>query len=237
MVPIAIVTIALAFLAVEMIIQTVEARRGKEVHGYFMPDPPMPAVVPVNYERMAASLGEFGIRPPANVFMHEGHTWTSVKGSGRTEIGISAFARKAIGKIDGLELPEVGEAVKKGERLFALKQGARLAGFVAPIDGTIVEVNAAMASGGVDSSEWILKVEPDNLSDDIKVMKVAEDAVRWVYSELSRLQQLVSSQIPRLQTVGITMQDGGVALDSLFESLDDEAWNAFTDQFLKSEQN
>lgn len=235
MVPIAIVAIALAFLAVEMIIQAIEARRGKEVYGYFMPDPPEKALAPhPNYSRMVASLGDFGINPPANVYLHDGHTWIAVEESGETEIGVSALARKAIGKVDRIDLPKIGQKVHKGERLFALRQGTRKADFIAPIDGTITGVNDAPASGrNAGSNDWICKVKPENLSRDLKVMKIAEDAAKWIYDELFRLQQLVASQMPRLQTVGITMQDGGIALDNLLESLDDEAWETFNEQFLK----
>ena len=228
MVPIAIVTIALAFLAVEMIIQAVEARRGKDVYGFFTPDPPEKASqAPTNYSRMAASLDAFDIRPPANVFLHEGHTWAAVEKSGEAEIGVDPLARKAIGKIDGIELPKVGREVRRGEKLFSLRQGARAADFVSPIEGSVTEVNDSL-----DSGDWVCKVSPRNLSDDLKAMRIAEDGVRWIYSELSRLQEMVAMQMPRLQTVGVTMQDGGLALDNLLEALDDEAWQAFGEQFL-----
>lgn len=234
MVPIVIVAIALAFLAVEMIIQAIEARRGKDVYGFFTPDPPEEETgVQTNYSRMAACLTDFGITPPANVFLHEGHTWAAVEESGEAEIGVEPLARKAIGKIDGIGLPKVGRKVRRGEKLFSLRQGARAADFVSPVDGVVTEVNDSLAdSADMDSGDWICKVSPRNLSDDLKFMKIAEDGVRWIYDELSRLQAMVAAQMPRLQTVGITMQDGGLALDSLLEALDDEAWQAFGEEFL-----
>jgi hypothetical protein len=68
-------------------------------------------------------------------------------------------------------------------------------------------------------------------------MKFAEDAVKWTYDELSKLQELVAMQIPRMQTVGATMQDGPLALDNLLEGLDDETWDMFQERFLKNSQN
>ena len=234
MVPIAIVAIALAFLAVEIIIQAVETRRGKDVYGFFTPDPPEEAAqTPANYSRMAASLDAFDIKPPANVFLHEGHTWAAVEKSGEAEIGVDPLARKAIGKIDGVGLPNVGRKVRRGEKLFSLRQGMRAADFVSPVDGVVTEVNDSVARGaGMDSADWICKVNPRNLSDDLKALRIAEDGVRWIYGELSRRQEMVAMQIPRLQTVGVIMQDGGLALDNLLEALDVEAWEAFNEQFL-----
>ncbi len=236
MVPIAVVAIVLAFVAIEMIIQAIEARRGENVYGYFMPDPPEKATgVPANYSRMVASLADFDITPPPNVFLHEGHTWAAIEKSGDAEIGVSPLARKAIGKINDIELPKVGREVRRGQKLFSLKQGTRAAEFVSPVDGVVTEVNDSLGRGAdMGSSDWVCRVRPQNLSKDLKVLKIAEDGVRWIYSELFRLQQLVSAQMPRLRMVGVTMQDGGLALDNVLESLDDEAWKAFNEQFLKN---
>ncbi|MBI4830066.1 MAG: hypothetical protein HY801_00620, partial [Candidatus Lindowbacteria bacterium] len=85
-----------------------------------------------------------------------------------------------------------------------------------------------------DSSEWICRIRPASLSTDIKALRFAEDAAKWIYEELFRLHQLVAAQMPRLQAVGVTMQDGALSLESLLESLDDEAWKMFEEEFLKN---
>jgi len=236
MVPIAIAGIALAFLGVELIIQMVQARRGKEVYGFFMPDPPLKASeMPANFSRMISALQAFGIKPPSNVYLHPGQTWAAVEGTGETKIGVNALASKAIGKVDSLSLPKVGQTVRQGERLFSLRQGNRTAEFVAPMDGTISSINETLAErNSLDPSDWICKVQPENLSISVKAMKFAEDAIKWTYDELSKLQEMVAMQIPRMQTVGATMQDGPLALDKVLETLDDETWNMFQDRFLKN---
>ena len=236
MVPIAIAGIALAFLAVELIIQAVQASRGKEVYGFFMPDPPLEASdMPPNFSRMVSSLKAFGINPPSNVFLHPGQTWAAVGGAGDAIIGVNALVSKAIGKVDSLVLPKLGQTVRQGEKLFSLRQGNRTAEFVAPMDGTISSINEALAeSDSLDPSDWICRVQPENLSTSVKAMKFAEDAIQWTYDELSKLQEMVATQIPRMQTVGATMQDGPLALDKVLETLDDETWNMFQDRFLKN---
>jgi glycine cleavage system H lipoate-binding protein len=236
MVPIAIVAIMLMFLTVEAIIQFIKARRGEEVYGFFMPDPPIE--IPQRqalFPRMVSALTDFGICPPANVFLHEGHTWTAVEESGEAKIGIDAFVRKAIGRIDALELPPIGQTVRRGERLFALRQGSRVAEFVAPMNGTISAVSeSALFPEAISSSDWICQVRPDSLSSDLSVLKFAEDGIKWIYEELLRLQDLVVMQMPRLRAVGVTMQDGPLALKDLFENLDDDTWRMFSREFLKN---
>ncbi len=236
MVPLAIVGIILAFLAVEIAIQFIEHRRGGEVYGFFMPDPIGEAShLPANYARMVDCLRDFGIAPPKNAFLHRGHSWAAIAESGEAEIGLDAFARKAIGRVDEVELPAMGRSVRQGEKLFAVRQGSRVAEFVAPIDGIVSSVNDTLSRRrDLDSSGWVCKVRPSNLSANLKVLKVAEEAVRWIYDELFRLQELVAAQMPRLQTVGVTMQDGALALDNLLETLDDEAWKLFRERFLEN---
>lgn len=237
MVPLAIVAVIVMFLAVETVIQYVKRRSGEEVYGFFIPDPPEEiSEAPENFPRMVASLTDFGIRPLCNQFLHDGHTWAVVEESGEAGIGVDSLARKAIGKIDACELPEVGQTVRQGEKLFTLRQGNRVAEFVAPLEGTITHVKDDI-SGDMDSSEWICRIQPANLSSNLGALKFAEDGVRWIYEELLRLQDLVVAQIPRLETVGVTMQDGPLALDSLLENLDDETWNMFEQHFLKKSSN
>ncbi|MBI4830067.1 MAG: hypothetical protein HY801_00625, partial [Candidatus Lindowbacteria bacterium] len=109
MVPIAVIGIALAFLVADLILQMIAAKRGQEVYGFFMPDPrDQQAHVLPDFSRIVARLNDFGIHPLPNTFLHRGHTWASVEKSGETSIGVDAFARKAIGKIDAVRLPAVG---------------------------------------------------------------------------------------------------------------------------------
>ncbi len=234
MVPIAIVGIILAFLCVDVVIQTIQHKRGRQIHGFFIPDPAEASPAPLNYGRMLNCLRGFGIAPPQNVFVHSGHTWAGVEQSGEAVVGLDSFVQRAIGKVDGIELPKVGEKVRQGQRLLAVRQGDRVAEFVAPIDGVISAVKDMPARlSDLKAADWICRIKPSNLSANLKVMRIAEDAVKWMYEELFRLQELVATQIPRLQTVGVTMQDGALALDHLLETLDDEAWVQFQQHFLK----
>jgi glycine cleavage system H protein len=234
MVPIVIAGIILAFLSIDVIIQTVQHRRGKQVHGFFIPDP-IEEAVPLNFGRMLDCLRGFGIAPAHNVFVHSGHTWAGIEQSGEAVVGLDSFVKRAIGKVDEVEFPQVGQKVRQGEKLLVVHQGNRVAEFVAPIDGVISAVREIPAHlSDLRSSDWICRIKPNNLAANLKVLRIAEDAVKWMYEELFRLQELVAMQIPRLQTVGVTMQDGALALDNLLETLDDDAWNQFQTRFLKS---
>ncbi|RJP65010.1 MAG: glycine cleavage system protein H [Candidatus Abyssobacteria bacterium SURF_17] len=239
MVPVTIVGLILAFLAVDVFVQMFERSRGKEVYGFFMPDPAAGnrEGLPI-LSRVMGRLRDFGIAPLRNAYFHPGHTWAAVSESGDARIGLDAFAQKVIGRVEAIELPKAGQTIRQGQPFFRVRKGNRMADFVAPIDGVVTSVNEAAASRNeLSPSEHLCTVEPSRLSENLKVLRIAEDAARWMYDELFDLHEMVAARLPRLQTVGATMQDGALALDDLQGNLDDEAWNEFRKRFLMNAED
>ena len=71
---------------------------------------------------------------PGGIYSDSGHTWLSLNLNGTANVGIDAFAHYAVGTIDNLLLPRVGQEFRRGDDLFILRQGERKAVFKAPID-------------------------------------------------------------------------------------------------------
>ena len=89
-------------------------------------------------------------------------------------LGISAFAVDQLGDIVFLELPEIGDALEKGESFGSIESVKAVEDLNAPISGTVVERNETM----IESPElitddpygegWFLKLrinDADELSD------------------------------------------------------------------------
>ena len=70
------------------------------------------------------------------------HEWIE-PASGR--VGITDYAQKQLGDIVFLDLPEVGKALKKGEQLGTVESVKAVSEVFAPVSGTVVEVNKALA--------------------------------------------------------------------------------------------
>jgi glycine cleavage system H protein len=70
------------------------------------------------------------------------HEWIDLA-SGR--VGVTDFAQKQLGDIVFLDLPEVGKVVKKGEQLGTVESVKAVSEVFAPVSGTVVEVNSALA--------------------------------------------------------------------------------------------
>jgi glycine cleavage system H protein len=89
-------------------------------------------------------------------------------------IGITAFAIDQLGDIVFLELPDVGEAIEKGENFGTVESVKAVEDLKAPLSGTVVERNDALVEAPEQLADdpygeaWMLKVrvdDPDQLDD------------------------------------------------------------------------
>ncbi len=168
----------------------------------------------------STSKHEFNV--PAGLFVAPTHTWARIEVNGLVQIGIDDFAQKAIGSVDKIELPSVGQKVEKGKPLFTIKRGERKMVMPSPITGEIASVNAELfdhpefIKTKPYGSGWICNVEPSNLGNDLQSLKIGADAVSWYQKE-------VDTFVGTMQKIS-TDDDG---MDS-----DDASWDAFSQSFL-----
>ena len=72
------------------------------------------------------------------------HTWVAAEGT-HARIGISEFAQGELGDIAYVELPSVGRQVQRGEVACTVDSLKSSSEIYAPLTGSIVEVNSALA--------------------------------------------------------------------------------------------
>ena len=112
----------------------------------------------------------------------ESHEYVRLDGEIAT-IGISAFAVDQLGDIVFVELPEIGDALTKGETLGSIESVKAVEDLYAPISGTVIERNEAV----IDSPEqiaddpygegWLLKLrinDADELKDAMSASEYRE---------------------------------------------------------------
>ncbi len=100
----------------------------------------------------------------------DSHEYARLEGEIAT-IGISAFAVDQLGDIVFLELPEVGDAVSKGEKFGTVESVKAVEDLNSPVTGTVIESNSAL----IDTPEqladdpygeaWLIKVRVDDVSE------------------------------------------------------------------------
>ncbi|MGA9380121.1 MAG: glycine cleavage system protein GcvH [Phormidium sp.] len=89
-------------------------------------------------------------------------------------IGISAYAIDQLGDIVFLELPEIGDAISKGETFGTVESVKAVEDLKAPLTGTVIERNQAIIDTPEEIDEdpygegWLLKIridDPDEIND------------------------------------------------------------------------
>ena len=102
---------------------------------------------------------------PRGLLYTESDEWVRVE-DGRVRVGITDYAQKEMKDIVGVELPEVGEEVERGQEVAWLESIKASEPVKAPVSGRIAEVNERL----LDEPEllnrdpygegWILVLEP-----------------------------------------------------------------------------
>jgi glycine cleavage system H lipoate-binding protein len=139
---------------------------------------------------------------PGGAFVANGHTWARIETGGQVRIGIDDFARKALGSLSQVQMPEHGREVRQGEVLFTLKQGADLVQFRSPLSGTVVAGNDALLSEPQRMLQspydrgWVLRLQPADLAGELPSLRIGKPVVDWYQEEIARLRQALSAAVP-----------------------------------------
>lgn len=143
--------------------------------------------------------GEFSI--PGGVFISSGHCWAGLTQDGAVRIGIDDFAKKLIGPVDGMDLPNVGMTVHVGQPLFSVTQNSRRVQFHSPVGGRVVKVNAAL-NEEVEKLDvtpyhpnWVCVIDGDDLDAEIPALKIGKSAVTFFQDDIRRFLAFMSEDV------------------------------------------
>jgi len=98
------------------------------------------------------------------------HEWARRKGN-QVVIGVTDFAQDQLGDVVFVELPDVGDPVKKGESFGVVESTKAVSELFAPLSGKVVEVNDPLTDAPETINEdpyeegWMIVVEPSDPSE------------------------------------------------------------------------
>jgi glycine cleavage system H protein len=93
------------------------------------------------------------------------HEWARLEGA-QIRIGITDYAQDALGDVVFVQLPGPGVAVTAGESFAEVESTKSVSDVYAPVDGTVVEVNAELADAPQKLNEdpygegWLCVIQP-----------------------------------------------------------------------------
>ena len=100
----------------------------------------------------------------------EDHEWLQIDGDIAT-VGITPHAAKLLGDLVFVELPKVGDKLKKGAPSGVVESVKTASDVYAPLDGEVIEVNQAasddpaLVSADPAASGWLYKIRLANPAD------------------------------------------------------------------------
>lgn len=158
------------------------------------------------------------------------HTWLLPRGSGDLAVGIDDLARRLLPSATSIDLPRPGAEVHRGDPIAVIHAGKRAIRVGAPVDGTVVGVNArvqrnpSLVKDESYGAGWLFTLAPA----DGAYMRFphGNEAAAWMRGERSRLAGLLEAQL------GIAAADGGELPAPTPALLGEERWNELAGEFL-----
>ena len=177
--------------------------------------------------------GEFSI--PGGVFISKNHTWVNMNQAGIAKIGIDDFAKKLIGRVHSIELPNLGMNVKAGQPLFTIKQGNRSITFNSPVSGKVSQINTLLKDN-VDALDvtpyernWVCALDAENLDNEIKDMHIGKSAVSFFQEDIEKF-KTIFAEVLKSEKKGDEYLEEGLFIGQL-ENISDVNWNKIIAEF------
>jgi glycine cleavage system H lipoate-binding protein len=146
-------------------------------------------------------------------------------------IGMDDFATKLAGKVEQVILPQRGQWIRQGQKVWSLIRNGVKIDMVSPIEGSVADVNDEVANDpamlGRDpyGEGWLVTVQSPDAKTNFRNLLGGALARWWTEESSMRLQRLMPNAL------GVLAQDGGLALDDVAATLPDEQWAKVTREF------
>ena len=144
-----------------------------------------------------------GYNMPDDLYYHEEGTWTKVEGD-TVKIGMTDFFQQAAGDIVYVDLPFEGDDVAEGEAFGKVQSSKWIGKLIAPLAGTIEEVNYDLDSDSTIINKdpygegWVAVITPEDLDAAIETLVHGGEAI----------EEFIKSQIEKAEKVKAEGGDG-----------------------------
>jgi len=183
--------------------------------------------------RLAPSLVG-GFQVPEKLRYHPGHTWALSESPSLVRVGMDEFASKLTGKIERITLPQRGQWVRQGQKIWTLHRDGTSVDMVSPIEGSVADINDAavrdpeFARKDPYGEGWLVTVQSPDAKTNFRNLLSGALARWWTEESASRLQR----RMP--MALGALAQDGGAAIDNLAVQIPDKDWATLAKEFFLS---
>lgn len=183
---------------------------------------------------LAAVVGGW-FQVPDAIRLHPGHAWARPDGAGGVLVGVDDFARTLLGRVARIEAPRPGASIAQGDPAWTLHGEAGALPIVAPVGGSVIEMNPALLERPETVTEdpygagWILRLRAPAIARDARQL-LRGDAARAFMEQTA--QAFRASFVPGL---GPAAADGGVPVLGAGRDFGPETWDRVVRTFFLSD--
>ncbi len=207
------------FVSLDLVMQKLKARRATVA---------VPADIPWNV--------------PRGFYLSEAHTWQHPDSSLGVRVGADSLVARALGAVEKVVAPKLGDLVKAGEPLFHLEcQGGKLE-VPSSITGHVVALNPGLGKHPESvvkdpyGSGWVCAITPTEPDSGSQGMRSGDKAVAWLEQEFHRFREFLSQKVSPDLALSATLPDGGLPAAGSLTRLASEKWPDFESEFLRHKQ-
>jgi glycine cleavage system H protein len=159
------------------------------------------------------------------------HTWLARRGRGTVRVGLDEIAGRLLHGPTSVTLPRPGTVLAAGLPAATVSCGVRSAAIQAPIAGTVVAINPAVARDPSLLEEsryrdgWLFAMKPANAS--FLAFPTGKPALAWFKDETTRFSHALETEL------GLQAADGGELVVEAPALLSEEKWQRLVSEFLK----
>ena len=189
-----------------------------------------PAVAAGN--RMAQPIVA-GFEIPEHLRFHQGHSWALGESPNLVRAGIDDFAAKLIGDAEEVNLPQRGQWIRQGQKVWSFRVNGELIEMVSPIEGTVSDVNDEVVrhpetlTADPYGKSWLMTVQAPDAKTNYRNLLEGSMARNLMADSARKL----SAYLPQTNGNLALAQDGGKAHDAIAKQLPADKYVAITKEF------
>ncbi len=136
-----------------------------------------------------------GYNMPDDLYYHEDDTWIKIEGD-KVRVGMTDFFQQAAGDIVYVDLPFEGDEIEVGEPFGKAQSSKWIGKLIAPINGTIEEVNYELDSDSTIINKdpygeaWVMLVEPSDLEADMENLIHGEAVTGFIKHQIEKAERI-----------------------------------------------
>ncbi len=174
-----------------------------------------------------------GYEIPEHLRFHQGHAWALGESPNLVRAGIDDFAAKLIGQAEEVSLPQRGQWIRQGQKVWSFRVNGELVEMVSPIEGTVNDINDEVVrhpetlTADPYGNSWLMTVHAPDAKTNFRNLLAGSMARNLIADSAKKL----AAYIPAATGNMALAQDGGQAHAEIAKMVPAEKYAEITKEF------